>query len=111
MLSLTRIEEGQLALEKQPVELHHLCHDLRDMAEALAEMNEQTLLLNLGREFSVQADKHLLFQALFNLVLIMRLNTLGRMLRLKFVNMQIALKLSTMALVFQTNTKKKYLIA
>ncbi|RYV02949.1 two-component sensor histidine kinase [Shewanella sp. OPT22] len=68
MLSLTRIEEGQLALEKQPIELHHLCHDLRDMAEALAEVNEQTLLLNLGREFSVQADKHLLFQALFNLV-------------------------------------------
>ena len=26
------------------------------------------MLLNVGKEFSVQADKHLLFQALFNLV-------------------------------------------
>ncbi len=68
MLSLTRIEEGQQTLERQPLSMHNMCHDLRDMAEALAEVNEQTLTLTLGNNFIVQGDKHLLFQAFFNLV-------------------------------------------
>ncbi|MGB0893895.1 MAG: sensor histidine kinase [Parashewanella sp.] len=68
MLSLTRIEEGQLTLEKESISLHTMCEDLREMAEALAEMNEQTLKLHLGKEYTTQADKHLLFQAMFNLV-------------------------------------------
>ncbi|WP_133408704.1 sensor histidine kinase [Parashewanella tropica] len=68
MLSLTRIEEGQLELERQPVSLHTICHDLQDMAEALAEMNQQKLNIELGNDYTLSADKHLLFQALFNLV-------------------------------------------
>ncbi|RLV60746.1 sensor histidine kinase [Parashewanella curva] len=68
MLSLTRIEEGQLELERQPVSLHTICHDLQDMAEALAEMNQQKLNIELGNDYTLNADKHLLFQALFNLV-------------------------------------------
>ncbi|MCL1078072.1 sensor histidine kinase [Parashewanella spongiae] len=68
MLSLTRIEEGQQTLERQPLSMHNMCYDLRDMAEALAEVNKQTLILNLGQDFTTQGDKHLLFQAFFNLV-------------------------------------------
>nr|WP_283105124.1 HAMP domain-containing sensor histidine kinase [Shewanella dokdonensis] len=68
MLSLTRIEEGQQTLELQPVSLHELCADLREMAEALAEERQQTLTLETNEDCVVSGDKHLLFQALFNLV-------------------------------------------
>ena len=68
MLSLTRIEEGQQALELQPVSLHELCADLREMAEALAEERQQTLTLETNEDCVISGDKHLLFQALFNLV-------------------------------------------
>ncbi len=68
MLSLTRIEEGQQTLELQPLSLHSLCSDLYEMAEAMAEINEQTLLLETDDDYTVMADKYLLFQALFNLV-------------------------------------------
>ncbi|NMH66194.1 ATP-binding protein [Shewanella salipaludis] len=68
MLSLTRIEEGQQALELQPLSLRGLCEDLAEMAEAVAELKQQTLTLTTGKDFEVQGDKHLLFQALYNLV-------------------------------------------
>ncbi|QYJ77311.1 HAMP domain-containing sensor histidine kinase [Shewanella sp. FJAT-52076] len=68
MLSLTRIEEGQQQLDLQQLSLSALCADLVEMAELLAEERGQTLSLELGRECTLQGDKHLLFQALFNLV-------------------------------------------
>ncbi|MCG9698055.1 HAMP domain-containing sensor histidine kinase [Shewanella sp. Isolate11] len=68
MLSLTRIEEGQQTLELQPLSLHDLCTDLFEMAEAMAELNGQSLSLQTSDDYTVMADKYLLFQALFNLV-------------------------------------------
>lgn len=68
MLSLTRIEEGQQTLELQPLSLQQLCSDLYEMAEAMAELNEQQLVLKTDEDFTVMADKYLLFQAFFNLV-------------------------------------------
>lgn len=68
MLSLTRIEEGQQTLELQPLSLHAICQDLYEMAEAMAELKEQQLTLQLGDDATVTGDKYLLFQALFNLV-------------------------------------------
>ncbi|MBL4914673.1 ATP-binding protein [Shewanella schlegeliana] len=68
MLSLTRIEEGQQTLELQEVSLIELSQDLFEMAEAMAEFNEQSLRLTTGEEFQLSGDKYLLFQALFNLV-------------------------------------------
>ncbi|WP_190272120.1 sensor histidine kinase [Shewanella pealeana] len=68
MLSLTRIEEGQQTLELQDVSLIAISQDLFEMAEAMAEFNDQSLKLTTGEEFQVSGDKYLLFQALFNLV-------------------------------------------
>ncbi|GIU42273.1 two-component sensor histidine kinase [Shewanella sairae] len=68
MLSLTRIEEGQQTLELQDVSLITISQDLFEMAEAMAEFNEQSLKLTTGEEFQLSGDKYLLFQALFNLV-------------------------------------------
>ncbi len=68
MLSLTRIEEGQQALELQPLSLHAICQDLFEMAEAMAELKGQQLSLTLGDDATVTGDKYLLFQALFNLI-------------------------------------------
>lgn len=68
MLSLTRIEEGQQTLDLQALSLAKLCSDLVDMAEAVAESNEQSLGLVLGEDHTVYGDKYLLFQALYNLV-------------------------------------------
>ncbi|MGL4833992.1 MAG: sensor histidine kinase, partial [Shewanella sp.] len=68
MLSLTRIEEGQQALDLQELSLAQLCTDLADMAEAVAESNGQTLRLSLLSDWRVHGDKYLLFQALYNLV-------------------------------------------
>lgn len=68
MLSLTRIEGGQRPLEREELSLHELCRDLVEMAEALAEDQEQQLTLELNDDYLVIGDKHLLFQALFNLV-------------------------------------------
>ncbi|QSX42747.1 sensor histidine kinase [Shewanella cyperi] len=68
MLSLTRIEEGKQQLDLQPLSLQQLCQDLVEMAGVLAEEQEQQLSLSLGREYQLSGDKHLLFQALFNLV-------------------------------------------
>ena len=68
MLSLTRIEEGQQMLDLQQLSLQQLCQDLLDMAEAVAESNEQTLSLSMDKDYQLNADKYLLFQALYNLV-------------------------------------------
>ncbi len=68
MLSLTRIEGGQRELDREEVSLHQICGDLLEMAEALAEAQQQELKLELGEDYKVIGDKHLLFQALFNLV-------------------------------------------
>jgi len=68
MLSLTRIEEGQQTLELQELSLKVLCEDLFEMAEAMAEMNQQTLSVTTGTDVKLTGDKYLLFQALFNLV-------------------------------------------
>jgi signal transduction histidine kinase len=68
MLALTRIEEGQQALTLESLSLQDLCRDLLEMAEPLAEFNDQRLSLSLGEDHLLAADKHLLFQALFNLV-------------------------------------------
>ncbi|QDF68382.1 HAMP domain-containing histidine kinase [Shewanella sp. SNU WT4] len=68
MLSITRIEEGQQQLELQPLNLHELCADLLDMAQAVAEDRDQTLSFIGGDDYSIKADKYLLFTALFNLV-------------------------------------------
>ncbi|WOT06918.1 sensor histidine kinase [Shewanella youngdeokensis] len=68
MLSLTRIEEGQQALELQPLSLHQISQDLCEMAGVMAEFNGQSLELSLGEDHTVSGDKYLLFQALFNLV-------------------------------------------
>lgn len=68
MLSLTRIEEGQQKLELQGVSLSDLCSDLFDMAEVMAEDNQQQLVLHLEDDGEITGDKYLLFQALFNLV-------------------------------------------
>ncbi|WP_261923375.1 sensor histidine kinase [Shewanella sp. NFH-SH190041] len=68
MLSLTRLEEGQHKLELGPVSLIGLCQDLEEMAEVVAEMNDQQLTLTTGEECVITGDKHLLFMALFNLV-------------------------------------------
>ncbi len=68
MLSLTRIEEGQQALELQDLSIKDMCEDLFEMAEAMAELNQQKLLLSTGEDIKVTGDKYLLFQALFNLV-------------------------------------------
>ncbi|WP_348633945.1 HAMP domain-containing sensor histidine kinase [Shewanella sp. WXL01] len=68
MLSLTRIEEGQQTLDLQKISLQQLCQDLYEMAEVVAESKEQVLLLNLEGDAHIQGDKHLLFQALFNLI-------------------------------------------
>ena len=68
MLSLTRIEEGQQTLELQDLSIKDMCEDLFEMAEAMAELNQQKLLLSTGEDIKVTGDKYLLFQALFNLV-------------------------------------------
>lgn len=68
MLSLTRIEEGQQTLELQDLSIKDMCEDLFEMAEAMAELNGQTLVLSTGEDASVTGDKYLLFQVLFNLV-------------------------------------------
>lgn len=68
MLSLTRIEEGQQTLELQPLSLQAMCNDLYEMADAMAELNGQTLSLVTEDDYTVMGDKYLLFQALFNLV-------------------------------------------
>ena len=68
MLSLTRIEEGQQTLELQDVNLKFLCEDLYEMAEVMAESNEQTLSLTTADDMQMTGDKYLLFQALFNLI-------------------------------------------
>nr|WP_256260977.1 HAMP domain-containing sensor histidine kinase [Shewanella sp. NIFS-20-20] len=68
MLSITRIEEGQQQLELQPLSLQALCHDLVDMAQAVAEDRNQQLSFESGQDFEIKADKYLLFTALFNLV-------------------------------------------
>ncbi|KFZ37612.1 histidine kinase [Shewanella mangrovi] len=68
MLALTRIEEGQQDLELAPVRLQELCDDLLEMAEALAEEKQQQLTLETSEDCVISGDKHLLFQALFNLV-------------------------------------------
>ncbi|MEC4726237.1 HAMP domain-containing histidine kinase [Shewanella sp. D64] len=68
MLSLTRIEEGQQTLELQDFNLKVLCEDLYEMAEVMAESNEQTLSLTTSGDVQMTGDKYLLFQALFNLV-------------------------------------------
>ncbi|WP_179079069.1 HAMP domain-containing sensor histidine kinase [Shewanella sp. UCD-KL12] len=68
MLSLTRIEEGQQTLELQELSIKDMCEDLFEMAEAMAELNGQTLVLSTGEDTSVTGDKYLLFQVLFNLV-------------------------------------------
>ncbi|MFB2729418.1 sensor histidine kinase [Shewanella mangrovisoli] len=68
MLSLTRIEEGQQTLDLQELSLAQLCTDLLDMADAVAESNEQTLSLSLLSDHKIYGDKYLLFQALYNLV-------------------------------------------
>ncbi len=68
MLSLTRIEEGQQTLELQDFNLKVLCEDLYEMAEVMAESNEQTLSLSTSDDVEMTGDKFLLFQALFNLV-------------------------------------------
>lgn len=68
MLSLTRIEEGQQSLDLQELSLQGLCQDLFEMVEAMAEEKSQTLSLELGADAMIAGDKHLLFQALFNLV-------------------------------------------
>ncbi|MFC3187287.1 HAMP domain-containing sensor histidine kinase [Shewanella intestini] len=68
MLSLTRIEEGQQMLDLQRVGLNHLCQDLFEMAEVMAESKDQQLTLSVAQEVEIQGDKHLLFQALFNLI-------------------------------------------
>ncbi len=68
MLSLTRIEEGQQTLELQDFNLKVLCEDLYEMAEVMAESNEQTLSLTTSDDVEMTGDKFLLFQALFNLV-------------------------------------------
>ncbi|WP_287589705.1 HAMP domain-containing sensor histidine kinase [Shewanella sp.] len=68
MLSLTRIEEGQQQLELERFSLQQMCHDLLDMADVLAEAQEQQLKLETSEDCPITGDKHLLFQALFNLV-------------------------------------------
>jgi signal transduction histidine kinase len=68
MLSLTRIEEGQQSLDVQPISLADICQDLFEMAEVLAEAKEQQFTLDLQQNATIQGDKYLLFQALFNLV-------------------------------------------
>nr|WP_226415787.1 HAMP domain-containing sensor histidine kinase [Shewanella glacialimarina] len=68
MLSLTRIEEGQQLLDLQPVHLQEICQDLYEMADVLAEAKEQQFTIDLRQDVVIQGDKHLLFQALFNLV-------------------------------------------
>ncbi|GGZ37256.1 signal transduction histidine kinase [Shewanella chilikensis] len=68
MLSLTRIEEGQQQLELESFSLQQMCHDLLDMADVLAEAQEQQLKLETSEDCHITGDKHLLFQALFNLV-------------------------------------------
>ncbi|BAJ04209.1 sensor histidine kinase [Shewanella violacea DSS12] len=68
MLSLTRIEEGQQTLLLQELSIKDMCEDLFEMAEAMAESNQQSLLLFTGEDIKVTGDKYLLFQALFNLV-------------------------------------------
>lgn len=68
MLSLTRIEEGQQKLDLKHFSLQEICTDLLEMAEVLAEMNEQTLTLEMGEDYQLTGDKYLLFQAIFNLV-------------------------------------------
>ncbi|QIR16061.1 sensor histidine kinase [Shewanella aestuarii] len=68
MLSLTRIEEGQQSLDVQPISLQDICQDLFEMAEVLAEAKDQQFTLDLQQNATIQGDKYLLFQALFNLV-------------------------------------------
>lgn len=68
MLSLTRIEEGQQKLELESFSLQQMCTDLLDMADVLAEAEGQQLKLEISEDCHITGDKHLLFQALFNLV-------------------------------------------
>ncbi|MDL2196038.1 sensor histidine kinase [Shewanella algae] len=68
MLSLTRIEEGQQKLELESFSLQQMCTDLLDMADVLAEAEGQQLKLETSEDCHITGDKHLLFQALFNLV-------------------------------------------
>lgn len=68
MLSLTRIEEGQQTLELQELSLQAISRDLFEMAEAITEYNEQSLVLDMEDDYLITGDKYLLFQAIFNLV-------------------------------------------
>lgn len=68
MLALTRLEKGQRQIERAPVDLPALVDDVVEMMQPSAELYDQQLVVESPLHGSLEGDKNLLFQALFNLV-------------------------------------------
>jgi signal transduction histidine kinase len=67
LLSIARMDHG-LAPGLHPVKLAPLIEDVADYYRPLAEEKSLTLETRIGADLSVNADQHLLFQALSNIV-------------------------------------------
>src|SRR5262249_3531869 len=70
VLDLARIEAGQLQLSPEPIRLRHLCAEVRDLVQPLAEQRGIRLETPCAREpdLYVLADNQRLKQVLLNLV-------------------------------------------
>ncbi|CAM3828180.1 MULTISPECIES: sensor histidine kinase [Pseudoalteromonas] len=68
MLKLTRLEHGKFPLDVQPIDSKLLIDDLIEMLQPSAQAQQQTIAFTHIANFSIEGDKNLLFQALFNLL-------------------------------------------
>ncbi|GHF01955.1 ATP-binding protein [Thalassotalea profundi] len=68
MLKLTRLEHGQFPLTLELINCQTLVNDLIDILEPSAQQNNQQIKVINQNDFTLQSDKNLLFQALFNLI-------------------------------------------
>ncbi|WP_252180352.1 ATP-binding protein [Endozoicomonas sp. 4G] len=68
MLELTKLEYGQGNLEFARCDLADIASKVVELAEPLAEVGEQSLMLEVQQALVVQGNHQLLFRILFNLV-------------------------------------------
>ena len=68
LLRIARIESGSSPVEFTTLDLSSLIQDVAELYEPVAAQNQQQLIINDYGPVTAQGDRHLLFQALANLV-------------------------------------------
>ncbi|RKF18808.1 sensor histidine kinase [Alginatibacterium sediminis] len=68
ILELSKLESGTLGQAKESISLNQIIEDACDLAQPLAEEQQQNLHLMTNEQVMVNADRRLLFRAVYNLV-------------------------------------------